>query len=112
MAVRQKANIPLSGMARQEVRCDTCGCSFGVDLHEKPIPGGGVRQYLECPDCNTRYPVSEITDTGLRIRRRLYRLAQLGQMRTPQYRTLLDRYKTEVIRLASQEQSDDRSPVS
>lgn len=112
MADGQDANIPSFGTPHPLIVCSACNHPFVATVHEKPLPGGGIRQYLECPECVTPYPICDITDAGLRIRQRLQRLAQLGQMRTPQYRQLHNRYRAEVTRLAAQENADDRTPVS
>lgn len=85
------------------VTCDICEAQFSPTLHERPIPDQRIRQYLQCPNCQSEIPVCEITQWGIELRTRLKRLEQLGQMRTPQYRNLRTAYQRQVRPLAPRE---------
>lgn len=84
-----------------EITCDQCGAPFTPSVVERPIPDGAVRIEMPCPHCGARYAVAHITETGVRLRARLSRLARLGLMRTPQYQVIHDRYRKQVTPLTN-----------
>lgn len=83
------------------IQCDSCETPYTPSVSERPIADGAVRLEHSCPACGAVYPIVEISETGIRLRERLNRLSRLGQMRTPQYQTILHRYRQQVRRLAT-----------
>lgn len=97
-------------MRQVHITCDSCQVQYAPLVHERPIgQGGSIRQYLQCPHCQTQYTICDITANGVELRNRLKRMERMGQTGTPPFRSLLARYQREVTRLATQRETADVS---
>lgn len=86
-----------------QARCDACGITFPVVVHEAPLPDGGLDLQLICPSCGRVYPVAHYTARGLRLQRQIEEL-RADPSRPPDARSqaemakLTTRLKREVTR--------------
>lgn len=74
--------------------CDSCDHRFEPSPHERPDPDGVVIEF-HCPRCSAAYPVSHVTERGLRLRERIKDLRRRGEVDE----ALNDAYRVEVTKL-------------